>query len=211
MSGVEVVPKKVLVYLEFRADIALPENLAGGEPQAVQLSLGAKGVDAIPINHRTGARSVVVAEAVSEIGRVAEPPVELARARAQAEDFLVIAEAVQKDETVSGNGRGGVARALAHFPDKRRAGLGESCQQPGFGRCRVMRRAEERCPVVGAGSGGERLGRLMKGNRGIGLGGRRGGRREVAEFRRRRVAKRFRGVQLVRGGQRRQNPVGDTG
>src|ERR1700704_1650115 len=76
--------KKILRYFEFSGEIALPVDLPGLQFEAMQFSLGPVRVHAIPVDHRAGARAVVVAVAVLELRGVAVTPILLSRFRAQA-------------------------------------------------------------------------------------------------------------------------------
>jgi hypothetical protein len=106
----------------------------------MELSLCAVRVNAIAVDDRARARSVVVSIAILEIGGVAETPVPGPRFGVHALHDLVIADAVQEHETVCDDSRRCVARTLREFPDQRR---GQGAIQPCLGGSSVVGRTQK--------------------------------------------------------------------
>ena len=88
--------KKILRDFELGRQIALPIHLSGFQLQAVQFAFRAVGVHAVAVDHRAGARTVVVPVAVLKLGGVAELPIPLAGLAMEAFDPLFFSGAVHK-------------------------------------------------------------------------------------------------------------------
>ncbi len=66
--------KKSLRHIEIRPGITLPDQLAGLQLKARQLSLRAKSVTRIRGQERRRARAIIVAVGIDEMARIIEDP-----------------------------------------------------------------------------------------------------------------------------------------
>jgi hypothetical protein len=128
----------------------VPELVAGGEVEGVQVAVGPEGEDAVLRAQRGRPRAVVEPELVAVLRRVAEGPLLLARGRVEAGDDLLGADAVEDDELFADDDRPGPPGADVHLPRDRRPVLRPVPVQPRLGGVAVAGRAEELGPVGGA-------------------------------------------------------------
>jgi hypothetical protein len=156
-----------LFEVELGEEVTAPDELAGGEVEALQAAFGAEGEDAAARDDGAGARAGVEAVAIAVGARRGVAPEALAIGGAQAVDDFFVADAVEENEVVAEDRRGGEALAFFHFPYGAEAVGGEAREERGLGRDHVVRRAEKRRPVGRDGAGREGFRRGVK--RGVGV------------------------------------------